>query len=154
MKKLAVLAVILGLMAVAAPQAQAHGWGFCGPSGCCPPCPPQVCYRIECVPIKCTIQVPRCVNVERVIRVCVPECQWVEREVCCTRYVAVDCVDSCGCHYCCYQPQCYTTVVRCPVYTCRYEPRVVMCPTVVYEPCVVVRHVYRCVAVPCCNGAP
>src|SRR5262249_43543774 len=121
------------------------------PSPCCPP---QVCYRVECVPINCTVQVPRCVMVKRTVQVCIPECTFVDRQVCCTRLVAVDCVDSCGGHYCCYQPQNYPTVVRCPVYSCRYEPRDVMCPTVVYEPQVVVRYVYRCVPCSCGDGTP
>src|SRR5262249_9409896 len=142
MKKLAVLAVL----AVAVPQAQAHGWG-CAPSPCCPP---QVCYRMECVPIQCTIQVPRCVMVKRTVQVGSAECNFGDRVVCCVRYVPVDCVDCCGCHYPGMRPETYRTTVKCPVYTCRYEPRDVMCPTVVYEPQVVVRHVYRCVAVPCC----
>jgi hypothetical protein len=149
MKKFVVLALALGALTVLAPQAQAWGrsWGCCAPS-CCPP---QVCYRVECVPVKCVVQVPRCVPVKREIQVCVPHCRMVPREVCTVRYVPQDCVDCCGCHYCCYRPEVCRTVVQCPVWESHFEPRTIICNTIVFEPCTVIRHVYRCVPVPCCE---
>src|SRR5262245_63465448 len=109
-------------------------------------CAPPVCYKIECVPVRYVVQVPKCVYVPKMVSVCVPEPRVVERQVQCVRYVPAECTDHCGNVVCCTRPEFYMRNVQCVEYRCRYEQREVMCPTVTYEPREIVRHVYRCVA--------
>jgi hypothetical protein len=147
--KMVVLAV--GLLGLVATDAKAFG-PWCGP--CAPVCVPQVCYKIECVPVKCIVNVPKAVPVPCTVNICIPTTRWIDREVNCVRYVPTECVDACGCKYCCYRPETFRTVVKCPITECRYEPRTVTTYRVVYEPREVIRHTYRCVPMVCTPVQP
>ena len=154
MKRFVVPGLVLGWMLVLVPQSQAFfGWfGRCAPPcppPCAPVCAPTVCLKVEAIPVKCTVMLPRVVDVKKTINVCIPVPRVVEKDVCRVKYVPTPCVDCNGCVHMCLKPHTYIERVKCVVYDCKYEPRVVLCPTVIYEPQVVVRTVYRCVPVPC-----
>ena len=154
MKKFVPALVLACLLAAASESHAYYPFGWCSPP-CAPVyCPPPVCYKVEMVPVKCTVLVPRCVDVPKTITVCIPVPREIVRDVCAVKYVPVPCVDCCGCVVTCMKPQMYTTQVRCIVYDCKYEPRQVMCKKVVYDQQVVVRQVCRLVAVPCAVPAP
>lgn len=141
MRKLLALGLVSGLLAVV-PEAKAFGPCCPVPSAWCLPC-----CNLKLVPVRCVIQVPRCIPEKRIINICIPVCQWIEREVHCVRYVPTPCLDSCGHPYTSYRPEPYVSRVKVPVHSVRYEPREIVTHRIIYEPREVIRHVFSCV--PC-----
>jgi hypothetical protein len=154
MKKAVPALVLTWLLAVASETHAYYPFGWCSPP-CAPVyCPPPVCYKVEMVPVKCTVLVPRVIDVPKTVTVCIPVPREDVRNVHAVKYVPVPCVDCCGCTVTCMQPQCYVAQVRCMVWDYKYEPRQIMCKSIVYDQRVVEKQVCRLVAVPCATPAP
>jgi len=137
-------------------QAFGCGWGCC----CPPPCPPvkiayvdQVvtCYkpvwkeekikcvvnkvvcREEIVTHKCTVMVPKWIDVKRTCTYLIQVPKIIERDVLVCRMVPVEMTDCCGCVYTCYRPETVTQKVKCTVFECREAKRDIIVKVCNYE---------------------
>jgi hypothetical protein len=165
MKKLLVPVMTLACLTLLAGQAWSFGCRRCRDSSyessCCPPVQTCVkyeertvtCYkpewkeekvkcvvrkvycRVEEVPVKCTVMVPKWETVKETCRYLVPVPRTVEREVVRCRYVAETRTDECtGCTYTCYKPETFTEKVKCTVWDCKEETKDVMRKVCRWEP--------------------
>jgi hypothetical protein len=158
MKNLAISCLTLVCLGILA--ANAHAFGHRGCGDCPPPCPPKITYvekvvtclrpewkeeRVKCVvnkmycrvqenTVKCTVMVPKWVEVTDKCVYMVPVPKTVEREVVRCRMVPVQMTDECGCAYTCYKPEEYREKVACTVWECKREVRDVVRRVCTFQP--------------------
>jgi hypothetical protein len=95
----------------------------------------KVYCRVEEVPVKCTVMVPKWTDEQRTCKYLVPVPRVVERDVVRCRYVPHSCTDPCtGCTYTCYRPETWTEKVKCTVYDCKEETKQIVVKVCHYEP--------------------